>query len=86
MDVAQIKLELKTRIAKGLNFGIEGFEEVVNASSNLYNDFILLKSKYNDLMYLSSMNTLPYDQIELGLNRLRSSLLGLIDHLEESNL
>ncbi|MBK7869288.1 MAG: hypothetical protein IPJ74_00720 [Saprospiraceae bacterium] len=86
MDVAQIKLELKTRVAKGLNFGIEGFEEVVDASSKLYNDFILLKSKYNDLMHLSSMNTLAYDQIELGLDRLRNSLLGLIDHLEESYL
>ncbi|MDX1941573.1 MAG: putative phage abortive infection protein [Saprospiraceae bacterium] len=86
MDLAQIKLELKTRIAKGLNFGIEGFEEVVDASSKLYNDFILLKSKYNDLMHLSSMNTLAYDQIELGLDRLRNSLLGLIDHLEESHL
>lgn len=86
MDIATIKKELKGRIAKGLNFGVEAVDEVLQADSDLYNQFILLKSKYNDLMYLSTINTLPYEQIELGLNRLRNHLLSIIDQLEENHL
>jgi hypothetical protein len=83
MDIKKIQTELKDRVAKGLNFGIEATEEVLRPSSPIYNDFILLKSKYNDLMHVSAMNTLPYEQIELGLDRLRNNLLRIIDQLEE---
>ena len=73
-------------MAKGLNFGIEAMEDVLAPDSGLFNDFVLLKSKYNDLMYISSINTLPYDQIELGLDRLRKVLLDMIDRIEEAGL
>lgn len=85
MDSAKIRSDLKSRIAKGLNFGIEALEEVLNPASVVYNRFILLKSKYNDLMYISSENTLPYDQIEIGLNRLRGTLLTIVDELTEED-
>jgi len=78
--------ELKSRIAKGLNFGIESVEEVIDPSSAIFNDFVLLKSKYNDLMYLSSMNTMPYEQIEIGMDRLRTSLLAIVDRLDTDSL
>ena len=67
MSKATIQSDLKNRIAKGLNFGIEAVEEVLDPTSSIYNDFVLLQSKYNDLMYISSMNTLPYEQIEIGM-------------------
>ncbi|MCB0559213.1 MAG: hypothetical protein H6573_27045 [Lewinellaceae bacterium] len=86
MDLRDIKGELKSRVAKGLNFGIEAVEDVLNPASGLFNDFVLLKSKYNDLMYISSINTMPYDQIELGLDRLRKALLDMIDRIEEDSL
>ncbi len=59
MELNNIRAELKSRVAKGLNFGIEAMEDVLEPSSALFDDFILLKSKYNDLMYLSSINTMP---------------------------
>ncbi|MCB0548738.1 MAG: hypothetical protein KDD19_14250 [Phaeodactylibacter sp.] len=86
MDLRNIKSELKTRVAKGLNFGIEALEDVLDPGSGLFNDFILLKSKYNDLMYVSSINTMPYDQIELGLDRLRKVVLDMIDRIEDASL
>lgn len=86
MDLKLLKTDLKERIAKGLNFGMEALEDVIEPSSDIYNDYILLKSKYNDLMYISSMNTLPYEQIEIGMDRLRSNLLNLIDKLAEEGL
>ena len=86
MDILQIQTDLKARVAKGLNFGIEGLEDVLDPTADNYNEYILLKSKYNDLMYVSSMNTLPYEQIEIGLNRLRSNVLSIIDKLDEQSL
>lgn len=86
MDLKNIQSELKSRVAKGLNFGVEAVEEVLEPSSELYNEYVLLKSKYNDLMYVSSLNTLPYEQIEIGLNRLRSHVLAIIEKLEPSDL
>jgi hypothetical protein len=86
MQSEKLLIELKERVAKGLNFGIEAVEEVLEPTSALYNDFVLLKSKYNDLMYVSSQNTMSYEQIELGLDRLRASLLGLINKLDKESL
>lgn len=81
-----VKATLKARIAKGLNFGIEAVEEVLDPASALYDEYILLKSKYNDLMYISTLNTLPYEQIEIGLDRLRSNLIKLIGKLDSNSL
>ncbi len=86
MDLQDIKAELKARVAKGLNFGIEAVEDVLDPASGLFNDFVLLKSKYNDLMYVSSINTMPYDQVELGMDRLRKVLLDMIDRAHEGGL
>ena len=86
MDIKEIKATLKSRIAKGLNFGIEAMEEILDPASGIYDDYILLQSKYNDLMYISTMNTLPYEQIEIGLDRLRSNLLGLVSRLDAGSL
>ena len=86
MKLTEIQAKLKERVAKGLNFGIEAVEEVIDPASDLYNEFVLLKSQYNDLMYVSTINTLPYEQIEIGLNRLRSNVLGLIDKMDAPGL
>ncbi len=86
MELQQTQLDLKSRVAKGLNFGIEAVEKMLANDATGYNDFILLKSQYNDLMHLSSINTLPYEQIELGLNKLRTHLLKIIDNLREEDL
>ncbi len=86
MELENLKTELKERVAKGLNFGIEAVDDVINSDSELYNKFVLLESKYNDLMYVSSINTLSYEQLEIGLDRLRSGLLSLIDSLEDGHM
>lgn len=86
MQIQNIKTQLKERVAKGLNFGIEGVEEVLDPSAAAFNDYVLLKSKYNDLMYMTSVNTLPYEQVEVALNKLRSSLIELIDRIDENEL
>ncbi|MEM7299332.1 MAG: hypothetical protein AAF391_13825, partial [Bacteroidota bacterium] len=70
----------------GLTFGVEAVEELRQDDSDVYNQFILLKSKYNDLMYMSSINTLSYEQISLGLDKLRNHLMRIIDEIEGEHL
>jgi len=82
MDISQMKAELKGRIAKGLNYAIEAVEEVLAPDTDRYDQFVLLKSKYSDLMHYSSINTLPYQELELGFDKLRSNLLQLVGSLE----
>ncbi len=85
-NIQDTKRELKDRMARGLNYGIEALEEVLLGDTDLANEFVLYKSKYNDLMHLSGLNTLPYREIELGLDRLRHSLLTLVDRLEVKDI
>lgn len=81
-----IKSELKLRITRGLNFGIEAVEKVLHPDSRIFNRYILIKSKYNDLMQYSATNTLPYDELEVGFDKLRSSLIQLIHDLSPEDI
>jgi len=78
-----LKSKLKERIALGLNHGLQSVEEVLKPESPLYNELITYKSQYNDLNRIASQNLIRYEQIEIGLNKIRSGLLGLIDRIEE---
>jgi len=86
MSIAKTQTELKERIARGLNFGIEAMEEVLLPESAAYDTFILIKSKYNDLMHFSSINVLPYAELEVGFDRIRQNLLKLVQELAERDL
>ena len=83
MQSKNLRKELKERVAKGLHFGIEAMEDSLDSSSSLYNDFVLLKSTSHDMIYVSPPNTLPYEQLEIGLNKLRAHLLKLIDRIDD---
>ena len=86
MSITRTQSELKERIARGLNFGIEALEEVLLPDSKIFDQFILIKSKYNDLMQFSAINVLPYEQLEVGFDRIRNNLLQLISDLKEDDL
>ncbi|MEM9919678.1 MAG: hypothetical protein AAF990_16395 [Bacteroidota bacterium] len=82
MDIPQIKSKLKERLALGINYGLKAAEEFITPASPLRNDLIQLKSQYNDLNIVVNQGTLGYEQIELGLNKIRRALLSLIDRIE----
>lgn len=86
MSTANTQTELKERIARGLNFGIEALEEVLLPDAPAYDRFILIKSKYNDLMHFSSINVLPYAELEVGFDRIRQNLLQLVHDLSDKDL
>jgi len=86
MDLRKLKVTLKTRVAKGLNYGIEAVEEVLDPAGKMYDEFVAIQSRYNDLMYVSGMNMLPYEQIAVGQDKLRGVLLSFISGLDENSL
>ena len=83
MKSSTLKSKLKERIALGLNHGLQSIKEVLKLESSLYNELITYKSQYNDLNRIASQNLIRYEQIEIGLNKIRSGLLGLIDRIEK---
>jgi len=80
-----IQKKLKKRLALGLNYGLKSVEELLPEDSSLQNDFINLKSQYNDLNRIASQNLLDYAQIELGFNKIRIGLIAVIDKMEETD-
>lgn len=86
MMPTELKAKIKERIALGLNHGLKSIEEIIKPDSALYNEMITFKSQYNDLNRIASQNLIRYEQIEIGLNKIRSGLIGLVDRLENNDL
>ena len=49
MELSEIKIKLKERLALGLNYGLQSLEESLVNESILKNDIITFKSQYNRL-------------------------------------
>lgn len=80
-----LKPTLKQRLTLGLNYGLQAVEEALADDSPLRNQLIHYQSQYNDLSRMGSQGILPYDQLEIGLNKIRQGLLELIDAIGEGD-
>ncbi len=86
MELVEIKLKLKERLALGLNYGLQSIEDTLVNTSVLKNEIITFKSQFNDLNRIASQGILGYEQVEIGYNRIRQALLGLIDKMENADV
>ncbi len=86
MELVEIKLKLKERLALGLNYGLQSIEETLVNTSVLKNEIITFKSQFNDLNRIASQGILGYEQVEIGYNKIRQALLGLIDKMENADV
>lgn len=86
MELAEIKIKLKERIALGLNIGLRSLSEELDKHSVYRNDLLTFQSQFNDLSQISQQNTLDYSQIEIGFNKIRVGLFSLIDKLSQIDL
>lgn len=86
MELSEIKIKLKERLALGLNYGLQSLEESLVNESILKNDIITFKSQYNDLNKIASQGILGYEQVEIGYNKIRQGLLKMIDQIDISDL
>jgi hypothetical protein len=71
MELSEIKIKLKERLALGLNYGLQSLEESLVNESILKNDIITFKSQYNDLNKIASQGILGYEQVEIGYNKIK---------------
>ncbi len=86
MDLNEKKIKLKERLALGLNYGLQSIEETLIGDSVLKNEIVTYKSQYNDLNKIASQGILGYEQVEIGYNKIRQALLGLIDKMESTDV
>lgn len=84
MELKELKIQLKERIAMGLNVGLKSLSEALNHNSTYYNDLLTFKGKFNDLK--SSQMLMDYSQSEIGFTQIRVGLFALIDKLTESDV
>ena len=85
MEIADLKRKLKERIALGLNYGLKAVGEIINNDSLLAEELLHFKSQFNDLNRLASHNQLPYEQIEIGYNKIRLGLIDIIQKMEAAD-
>lgn len=86
MEITDIKIKLKERLALGLNYGLQSLEESLAHDSILKDEIITFKSQYNDLNKIASQGILGYEQVEIGYNKMRQGLLKMIDKIEGADL
>lgn len=82
----EIQTKLKERLALGINYGLKSLEEVVSPSSSLWDEVVAFKSRYNELNRIVSHSLIPYEQLEIGLNKIRLGLIDVINKLSEADL
>lgn len=86
MDLLKIKKQLKERIALGLNYGFQSLESSIGDDSQFANELLNLKGQFNDLNRVANQALLSYEQVEIGFNKIRISLLEIIDKLSAEDL
>lgn len=86
MDLKETKKLIRERMSLGLHHGIGSLEKVLVDEAPLLNEFITYKSQYHDFKNLMNQNLLNYSHIEVGLNKIRVSLLELVDRMSEEDL
>jgi hypothetical protein len=84
MELNKLKIQLKERIAMGLNVGLKSLSEALNHNSTYYNDLLTFKGKFNDLK--ASQMLMDYSQSEIGFTQIRVGLFALIDKFTESDV
>ena len=84
MELNKLKIQLKERIAMGLNVGLKSLSEALNHNSSYYNDLLTFKGKFNDLK--GSQMLMDYSQSEIGFNQIRVGLFALIDKFTEADV
>ncbi len=86
MNLEESKKLLKKRISLGIAHGLKSMEEIIVDTSLLLDEFINVKSQYNDLKNMMNQNLLTYEQMEIGLNKIRVSLQSLIARISPADL
>ena len=85
IDLNTKKQTLKIFLAKGIDIALNKLKEDLLPAAPHYNDFIAIKSRYQDCHKRYLNNTADQAEIEIEKNKIREALLNLIDELTEKD-
>ena len=77
---------LKKYIGEGVEAALEFLEKVLDHSSNRYNDFIQIKSRYNSLQRELLLGVIDHGTYDISRNNISKALLLLSDEITEQDL
>lgn len=80
------KHQLKKELGTNIKSVIDMLDVSLNIDSSIFNDFVLLKSRYSSLNSRYNNGVLSDENYNIGLNRIKQSLIHIIDRLEEDDI
>jgi|GEM_PF-3609346 len=81
-----IKTEIKLLLAENVEKALSRFKEIINPESNLFDQFILLLARHNDIKNEYVRSTVSLVERNLELAKIRGTLIKLINELEEQDI
>ena len=85
-DLPQIKLELKELLTESIPSVIERLQELLPEGSSKLSDVLLLEGRFNEENRKLLRGTIDNEELKLAYNRIRASLMDLIDALTDADL
>ncbi len=84
-SIIEYKRFAKNLVAESLDSAFEMLKPVVEQNSELYNSWILYKGRHRDTQKFFNQNVFNKNELDLERNKIRSSVLQLIDNLTDSD-
>ena len=80
-DLKEIKEKLLKEIAVDFETGLEALYELLNKNSSKYNDFVQLKSSFNQTKKLFSQGLIDYQNFKIDMNKAIQFSISLVNHI-----
>ena len=84
-SILDFKRYAKNLVAENLDSAFQSLRPIVEQNSDLYNNWILYKGRHKDTQKFFNQNIFNKDKLDIERNKVRSSILQLIDSLSESD-
>jgi hypothetical protein len=77
MDIKNLKLDIKSRLKNNPKEALYGLDLALDPSSDLYDDFISIQSRYNELLRNRAKGLISNEEYQLGYSKICDSILYL---------
>lgn len=84
-SIVEFKKYAKNLVAENLDTAFRSLRPIVEQNSDLYNSWILYKGRHNDTQKFFNQNIFNKEKLDIERNKVRTSILQLIDSLTESD-
>ena len=85
-NVQIIIRDLRETLPQGIDLTFQALKNQLVPGTDLYNDMLLVESRYKDTTSQLLQNTIPEEAAQSAFNKIRKDLLDLINSLQEGHL